>query len=63
MRKYDPDHASGIVEEEELEALLSGDVQGGVTPTIGAIASVIVGISTLTFNATPCPTSSCTKSC
>lgn len=68
VRKYDIDSASGFIEEEELEAITTGGVNGGSTPTpvISAISTTVASataVSALTFNATPCPTSACTKSC
>lgn len=51
---------SGMIDEAELEALAGNeDVNGGWTPA----ATVVITIVGLTMNATPCPTSACTKSC
>ncbi|MDA7025118.1 class II lanthipeptide, LchA2/BrtA2 family [Bacillus sp. CLL-7-23] len=58
--KKELERLSGMIEESELEALAGNeDVSGGWTPA----ATVIIGITGLTMNATPCPTSACTKSC
>ncbi|MBU3107032.1 class II lanthipeptide, LchA2/BrtA2 family [Clostridium gasigenes] len=51
---------TGLIEENELEALSGNeDAKGGWTP----VATVILTAVGITFNATPCPTSACTKSC
>jgi len=58
--KAELNQVSGLVDEKELEVLAGNeDVKGGWTP----VATVIIGGIGLTMNATPCPTSACTKSC
>jgi hypothetical protein len=64
VKKYDPDLAAGIIEEEELEAIVSGDAQGaGWSAVTTAISTIVTAITGVTLNATPCPTSACTKRC
>ncbi|RUT31747.1 class II lanthipeptide, LchA2/BrtA2 family [Paenibacillus zeisoli] len=60
MMKAELNQISGMIEENELELLAGNeDVKGGWTP----VATVVISVIGITLNATPCPTSACTKSC